>query len=101
MRNSIRDLLEQQNGVIAVWQLRAAGVERGPIRHAMRGMRQVHHGVFLSGHAPPTSAQLWMAATLTAPDTALSHRSRGRAGGFFDDRGSPGFETVTRRGSGG
>ena len=38
-----------------------------------RAWRVIHPGVYALAHAPLTRHQRWMAATLTTPDTVLSH----------------------------
>jgi hypothetical protein len=60
----------------------------------------MHDGVFLTGHGRVTEHQRWLAATLTAPNTVLSHASAG-ALHAFRPRPRPSFEVVTRPGSGG
>lgn len=92
-------LRRHQEGTFAVWQLRFAGWSRGRIRHATRRLREVHHGVFVTGDAPLTERQRCWAAVLTEPGTYLSHASMGRLAGFDDWRTS--VTTVTRPGSGG
>jgi Protein of unknown function (DUF559) len=100
MAVGLRELAAQQADVVAAWQLLAAGWTRRKIDHwvSARGWRIVHPGVYALTSAPLTRRQLWIAATLTAPHTVLSHASAGACWGFrpFDGR----FETVTRPGSG-
>jgi very-short-patch-repair endonuclease len=55
--------------------------------------------VYALTHAPLTRRQLWIAATLTTPNSFLSHASAGACFGFRPWEGS--FEVVTRSGSGG
>ena len=59
----------------------------------------MHPGVYVLSAAPITRRQLWFAATLTAPDTVLSHGSAGSCLGFH--RFNRGYEVVTRQGRGG
>ncbi|MGK2937611.1 MAG: hypothetical protein ACSLFR_07370 [Solirubrobacteraceae bacterium] len=88
-----------QHGTFSVWQLRHAGWTRGRIRHATAGLREIHHGVHVTGDAPLTEMQLCWAAVLTEPGTRLSHTSVARLLGFDDWRTD--VRTVTRLGSGG
>ena len=68
--------------------------------HARRhGWRVVHPGVYALTRAPLTRRQSWMAATLSAPRTALAAASAGACWGFRPWEGS--FEVVVRQGSGG
>jgi hypothetical protein len=97
----IRGLAARQVDVVAAWQLLAAGFSRRMVDHRVgdRGWRVLHPGVYLLTSSPPTRPQLWIAATLTTPDSVLSHTSAAARFGFraFDR----GYETVTRPGSGG
>jgi hypothetical protein len=61
--------------------------------------RRIHSGVYALTQSPLTREQLWVAATLTAPETFLSHASAGEHYGIWSFPGR--YETVTRRGSGG
>lgn len=92
-------LRERQEGVFAVWQLIHAGWSEGRARHAVRGLREIHHGVRVTGDAPLTERQRCWAAVLTEPGTLLSHASLARLL-RFDDWDTD-HHTVTRRGSGG
>jgi hypothetical protein len=67
-------------------------------RVRQRGWRVVHPGVYALTNAPLTRRQLWIAATLTTPDSVLSHASAAACWGIRPFEGS--FETVTRPGSG-
>ncbi len=97
----VRELASRQADLIAAWQLRDLGWSQSTItQHARRrGWRSIHPGVYAVTYAPLTRHQRWMAATLTAPGTYLSHLSAGARYGFirFDDS----WETVTRAGNGG
>lgn len=64
-----------------------------------RRWRTVHPGVYATNHAPLTRLQCWMAATLTAEGTALSHASAAGCLGMRPHAGA--FETVVRSGDGG
>lgn len=91
-----------QRDVVARWQLVGPAAPRAAVRaadRAVRGLRRLHDGVYLLGHAPATERQRWWAATLTAPGTALSHASAAALHGLWSWPRS--FETVTRPGSGG
>src|SRR5437763_8018040 len=96
-----RKLAARQFDVIAAWQLRAAGATRPTIDHRVKehGWRALHPGVYVLSNAPLTRHQLWMAATLTTPDSVLSHASAAACWGFRRFEG--GFETITRPGNGG
>ncbi|MBJ7328989.1 MAG: hypothetical protein JHC95_03765 [Solirubrobacteraceae bacterium] len=88
-----------QHGGFSVWQLRQAGWSQGKARHAVRGLREEHHGVYVTGDAPLTDWQRAWAAVLTEPGTRLSHTSLARLMGFDDWRTDE--DTVTRAGHGG
>lgn len=90
---------EAHDGLLPWRALREAGLTESRARRAVAGLRRVHDGVFLTGFGRITDHQRWLAATLTAPGTALSHASAGACGGFRPWRGA--FEVVTRPGSGG
>lgn len=92
-------LAARQHGVVAAWQLAADGMTWAAIRHRTGGLRELHDGVFVTGHAPISSRQRWWAAALTAPGRFLSHASAGAAYGFRPWEGP--YEVVTRQGSGG
>src|SRR5918999_742565 len=97
----VRKLAAGQYDLLAAWQLREAGFTWGAIKHMAKaaGWRQVHQGVYALTNAPLTQPQKWMAATLTTPDSVLSHASAAACWGF--QRQTGGVETVTRPGSGG
>jgi hypothetical protein len=95
----MKAVAERHDDVVAVWQLRERGWSFGAIRHRTAGLRRLHDGVFVLGHAPATQRQLWRAATLTAPRTYLSHASVGAVMAFRPVTAS--FEVVTREGNGG
>lgn len=98
MTNVLRELARRQEGIVAVWQLRSAGLSPSAIRHRTAELRELHDGVFLIGEAAVTRRQLWRAATLTAPGTVLAVASAGAAWGFRPWEG--GYEVVVRHGSG-
>jgi very-short-patch-repair endonuclease len=99
MKDVLRSLAAQQAGCVAVWQLRGAGWSRSKVRHGIRGLRQLHDGVFLTGDAPPTRLQRWWAATLTAPGSVLAFASAGAAYEMRPWEGA--FEVLVREGTGG
>ena len=95
----LRELAERQRDVVAAWQLLRAGwTEKGVEHHVCHGSwRTLHSGVYALSQAPLTREQLSMAATLTAPDTFLSHGSAGASYGISSHRRP--YETVTRHGT--
>jgi hypothetical protein len=97
----VRELAAAQADLLAVWQLFAVGWTRAMIDHRVRSRawRVVHPGVYALTNAPLTRRQRWIAATLTTPDSVLSHASAAACSGFRPWEGA--FETVTRPGSGG
>jgi very-short-patch-repair endonuclease len=97
----LSQLAAGQADLVAAWQLLAMGWTESMIEHRLRhhGWRRVHRGVYALTQAPLTRRQLWVAATLTAPGSALSHASAGACHGFRQFEGS--FETITRPGGGG
>ena len=97
----LRGLASAQYDIVAGWQLQRFGWTRTMIGHRVRthGWRVIHRGVYALNSAPLTRKQFWMAATLTSPNSFLSHASAGACWGFRPWPGS--FETVTRPGSGG
>jgi len=71
-------MARRQHGLITRTQLLAAGCSESTLRSALRSGRitSVHPGVYRLVGAPPTPAQLLLAATLRAgPRAAASHRS--------------------------
>lgn len=95
----VEEVARAHCGLVSWSLLVEAGLsERGATRAVAR-LRQLHDGVFLTGHGPVTVAQSRLAATLTAPGTVLSHASAAALWGFRPENG--GFEVVTRPGSGG
>jgi very-short-patch-repair endonuclease len=97
----VRELAAGQDDLVAAWQLTALGLTRKAVAHAIRkwGWQAVHPGVYAIGSAPLTRRQLWIAATLTSPDSVLSHASAAACWGIRRFAGS--YEIVTRPGSGG
>jgi predicted transcriptional regulator of viral defense system len=97
----VRDLAARQADIVAAWQLLAAGWTRAMIDHHVKDhrWRVVHAGVYALTQAPLSRRQRWFAASLTSPDSFLSHASAGACHGFRPWEGS--FEIVTRPGTGG
>jgi very-short-patch-repair endonuclease len=92
-------LLRKQEGVVGRWQLLGLGWSPGAVRHFAGGVRQVHPGVYLTGHAPISQTQRWWAAALTRPGSVLSGVTAAAAWEIRPWAGP--FEVVTRPGSGG
>ncbi|MBJ7332470.1 MAG: hypothetical protein JHC95_21420 [Solirubrobacteraceae bacterium] len=63
-------LRKKQHGNFSVWQLRRAGWSQAKARHAVKGLRAQHHGVYVTGDAPLTDWQRAWAAVLTEPGRA-------------------------------
>jgi Protein of unknown function (DUF559) len=95
------ELLEQQWNRASLTQIEALGYTRLDVSRwvASGRIRAVHEGVFAGRPFLDDQRGRWMAATLTAPGTCLSHASSAALHGFWDRRRST--ETVTRLGSGG
>ncbi|MCW3065037.1 MAG: hypothetical protein JWN32_2209 [Solirubrobacterales bacterium] len=91
-----KELLEVQDGVIATWQLRRAGLTEKQARTAVRGLREIHDGVFVASFGESTRRQRWLAATVTTPTSVLSHFSAAACFGFRQNPG--GTEAITRPG---
>src|SRR5213082_189283 len=98
MDPQLRKLASQQYDVVAAWQLRGLGLTSRMVEHRVQrhGWRVIHRGVYAVNHAPLTRHQLWMAASLTSPNSYLSHASAGALYGFRPWQGR--FETITRPG---
>lgn len=84
---------------MATWQLVRDGMTAEAIRHFVRGLRELHDGVWLTGFAAVTRRQRWWAAALTTPNTLLARFSAGAAHGFRPWDAA--YEVVLRPGSGG
>jgi very-short-patch-repair endonuclease len=102
MDDALRTLAARQMDVVAHWQLLDAGATPGMIRHRVRrhGWHVVHDGVYALTQAPLTNGQRWIAATLTTPDTYLSHGSAAARYGIRRMT-SVRLQTVVRPGNGG
>lgn len=95
----VAEIAGAHDGLVTRRALRAAGMSKGRAERAVADLRQLHSGVFLTGHGRISDHQRWLAATLTAPDTFLSQASTGALFAFRPWSGT--FEVVTRPGSGG
>jgi hypothetical protein len=95
------ELLEGQWNRVSLAQMQALGYTRREVNHrvATGRLRAVHQGVFAGRPFLDDEHGTWMAATLTAPGTCLSHASSAALHGFWDRRRP--VETVTRPGNGG
>jgi hypothetical protein len=97
----LMELAARQHRCVAWRQLVELGYGRRAIRHRAAGGRLVpiFDGVFAVAPVGDDDRTRWMAATLTTPQSVLSHASAGAAWGFRSVRAQ--FEVVTRPGSGG
>jgi hypothetical protein len=95
------ELLERQWNRASLVQMEALGYTRLDVnrRVAAGRLRAVHEAVFAGRPFLDDPRGTWMAATLTAPESYLSHASSAALHGFWDRRRQ--LETVTRPGSGG
>jgi hypothetical protein len=95
------ELFERQWNRANLAQLEALGFTRGDVayRVATGRLRAVHQAVFAGRPFIDDQRGRWMAATLTAPETYLSHGSSAALHGFWDRARD--VETVTRPGNGG
>lgn len=98
MRPDLRSHATADVGLLARWQHLTREDPYGEAYdHATRDLRAVFPGVHVTGFGPITQDQIWRAATLTAPDTALHVAS---AAALFGVRSSPGpIVTVVRPGT--
>jgi len=95
------ELAANQHRCVATRQLHALGYGDNAIAHRVAGGRLVpmFDGVYAVAPLLAEQRTHWMAATLTAPGSVLSHASAAAAWGFRPVDAP--FEIVTRRGSGG
>jgi very-short-patch-repair endonuclease len=95
------ELASRQHRCVARRQLLSIGYADNAIAHRVAAGRltQLFDGVYVVAPALDEPRMRWMAATLTAPGSVLSHASAGTAYGFRSFKAP--FETVTRPGSGG
>jgi hypothetical protein len=101
MHALVREFAARQADIVAAWQLLEAGWTRAMIDHYVQEhhWRVIHPGVYALTQAPLSRRQRWFAATLTSPDSFLSHASAGAHYGFRPWERS--FETIVRPGKGG
>jgi hypothetical protein len=74
----VAELSGRQWGVVALAQLRAAGLSDDAVQRRVRAGRlhRLHHGVYAVGHTVLKREGRWLAAVLACGDGAvLSHRS--------------------------
>jgi Protein of unknown function (DUF559) len=73
----LAELAGRQHGIVARWQLLAAGVGRRAIDERMgRRLHPIHRGVYAVGYQTRLIESRWMAAVLVGgPGAILSHRS--------------------------
>lgn len=100
MRQEIDALLTEQRGLIARWQLHQRGCSDAQIEWLRGTWRDVHAGVYVSGHAPLTSWQRHFAATLTEPRTVLARWSAAALHGLREDAPEDPIHVI-REGTGG
>jgi Protein of unknown function (DUF559) len=95
------ELFESQWNRASLVQIEALGFTRWDVGRwvAAGRVRAVHEAVFAGRPFLDDQRGRWMAATLTAPGTCLSHASSAALHGFWDRRRD--VETVTRPGNGG
>lgn len=95
----IDQLLHEQRGLVARWQLVALGLPESTIDRQLAALRPLFAGVRISGHELPTPWQRARAATLSAPSTVLSDWSAAALAGIPVLAGSA--HTAARPGSAG
>jgi hypothetical protein len=95
------ELLERQWNRASLAQIEALRFSRVDVKYRVETgrLRAVHQGVFAGRPFLDDPHGAWMAATLTAPESYLSHASSAALHGFWDRHRQ--IETVTRPGSGG
>jgi predicted transcriptional regulator of viral defense system len=86
----IAALAARQHGAVSFKQLRDLGSSEDQIEYRLRvgRLHRVHRGVYAVGHRRLSRAGQWMAATLVAEDTLLSHRSAAELLKLRDPTGS-------------
>jgi Protein of unknown function (DUF559) len=96
----VAELAGRQFNRVAKWQLAELGVSDRAIAHRVATGRwvRVEDGVFAIAPVADDDWGRWMGATLTAPDSVLSHSSAAAAYGLWQPRG---IESITRPGTGG
>lgn len=88
----VAEIAARQHGVVAVAQLREAGLDKQRVRHRVRSGRlhPVHRGVYAVGHFSPPIEGRWMAAVLACGEGAvLSHRSAACLWDLLDPKAGP------------
>ena len=97
----VAELAARQYNRFSLAQVRSLGASAREVRHRLETGRwvAVHDAVFAIAPALPGDRAAWMAATLTAPGSVLSHASAAAAWGWWDRPRAT--EIVTRPGSGG
>lgn len=98
----IAELATRQHGVVAWFQLRAAGISRGCVdfRLAERRLHLVHRGVYAVGHRALSPEGRLLAAVLAlGPNAVLSHRSAAEHWGLLRGTASATHVTVPGRGT--
>lgn len=96
------ELASRQHRCVSLAQLEALGFREGAVRHRLgdRWLVALHDAVYAVGPVARDEDRVrWMAATLTAPGSYLSHAAAGFALGFWPYR--PTVPIVTRAGDGG
>jgi hypothetical protein len=95
------ELLERQWNRASLAQMEALGFTRDDVNYRVETgrLRAVHEGVFAGRPFLDDQRGQWMAATLTGPETYLSHASSAALHGFWDRPRQ--VETVSRPGNGG
>ena len=95
------ELAARQHRCVAHRQLLALGYSRRAVQHRVDAGRlvTVFDGVYVVAPVGDDRLTLWMAATLTTPDSVLSHASAGAACRIHSFNAQ--FEVITRPGSGG
>jgi predicted transcriptional regulator of viral defense system len=97
----VAELAGRQHGVVAHWQLKALGLERGAITHRLAAGRlhRLHAGVYAVGHRKITYRGRWMAGVLACgPDAVLSHRNAAALWNLLPYDGALVHVTFTARG---
>src|SRR5918999_5508606 len=95
------ELAGRQHRCVATRQLHALGYGDNAIAHRVAAGRlvQVFDGVYVVAPVGDDRRTRWMAATLTTPDSVLSHASAGAA--YHCRPLNAQFEVITRPGTGG
>lgn len=92
-----RMLLKEQDGVVSIGQVSAAGVSYESIRHQLRHGRwqQLQRGTYATFTGTPTRlAEFWAALLRAGPDAVLSHQGAAELHGLLDGRSAAIHVTV-------